>query len=167
MDSTHLHLVVNHFPIVGSFIGTVILIFGIILNSSGILRKTSFILLIGVAIAALVTFYSGEGAEHAVEKIPGIAESYIEEHEDHGKLFLTAAIITGVLSALGLLYEHFAKRNFKLLSYAVIFAALATCLFAIQTGNSGGEIRHTEIRTDAGSAPDSGNLPENESDHGD
>ncbi len=147
MSDIHLHLVLNHFPLIGLAIGTLVLLFGFLLKK-GQIKATALGIFIFSAIMTIVVNYTGEGAEHAVEKLPGISEQYLETHEDAAELFLIMMLILGWISLVTL---FLAIKKMKLAVYGyilVILLVIATVFAAKDVGTSGGEIRHTEIRPD-------------------
>ena len=66
MNDAHLHLLVNHFPIIGTIFGLGILIAGIIFKNNAV-KNVSYVIFIVTAIFALIAMSTGEGAEEIVE----------------------------------------------------------------------------------------------------
>jgi uncharacterized membrane protein len=64
MDATHLHLLLNHFPIIGTLIGTVIIIYGFIKNESKIKELSAYIIA-AMALIALPVFLLGNQLKKA------------------------------------------------------------------------------------------------------
>ena len=146
MNDAHFHLVVNHLPIIFPLVGVIILITGLIAKSEAVKRTAYLVFSIG-AISAIAAMTSGEGAEEVVENINGISENYIEKHEDAAKLFALLSYVLGGLSLIGL-WASFRQKTFSsIVSIAVLGLAFIVLVFAKQTGTSGGEIRHDEIRS--------------------
>jgi uncharacterized membrane protein len=145
MNEAHFHLVVNHLPIIFPIVGIIVLITGLISKSEAVKRTAYLIFTIG-AFTAIVAMTSGEGAEEVVEKISGISENYMETHEETAKTFAILSYILGGISLLGL-WASFKQKTFSnFISIGVLAFALVVLFFAKQTGTTGGEIRHTEIR---------------------
>lgn len=145
MNDAHFHLVVNHLPIIFPLVGVIILITGLIAKSEAVKRTAYLVFSIG-AISAIAAMTSGEGAEEVVENINGISENYIEKHEDAAKLFALLSYVLGGLSLIGL-WASFRQKTFSsIVSIAVLGMAIIVLVFAKQTGTTGGEIRHDEIR---------------------
>lgn len=148
MNEAHLHLVVNHLPIVGLLIGLLVLVTGFILKKPAV-KVTALGIFVFSALASIAAFYSGEGAEEIVERIPGISETLINQHEESAELFFTVILILGGVSLVTMFLEI---KNIKYTNYGfilVILLTLATGVLAKNVGTTGGEIRHTEIRNDA------------------
>jgi len=148
MNEAHFHLVVNHLPIVGILIGFLVLVIGFILKKPEV-KVTALGIFIFSALASIAAFYSGEGAEEIVERIPGISETLINQHEEAAELFFTVILILGGISLITMFLDikkyKFAKFGFIL----VILISLAAGVLAKSVGTTGGEIRHTEIRNDS------------------
>jgi len=148
MNDAHLHLVVNHFPIIGTIFGLGILISGMILKNNSV-KNTAYFLFIVSAIFAAFSMGTGEGAEEMVEDMPTVGKQIIHEHEEMAEKLATILYVLGVISLCGLFLNYKKHAKAKLVSFlAVIIGAVAVFL-AQQTGTTGGEIRHTEIRVNS------------------
>ena len=147
MNEAHWHLALNHLPIIIPIVGLLIMIGGILFKSE-IIKRTAYCIFILGAITAIVAMSTGEGAEEVVEGIQGIDERFIEEHEETAEVFATLLYILGGLSVIGL-WANWKKKSFsKTISFVTIAFTLIVFFYAKQTGTTGGEIRHTEIRAD-------------------
>jgi uncharacterized membrane protein len=145
MNDAHLHLVLNHLPIIIPLIGLLIMILGF-LSSSEIVKRTAYFVFVLAAITAIPAFLTGEGAEEVIEELAGIDQNLIKTHEEIAEKFAIICYVLGGVSLLGL-WANFYKKSFSnTISYLTILICIATLYFAKQTGTTGGEIRHTEIR---------------------
>ena len=81
MNDAHLHLLVNHFPIIGTIFGLGILISGLFLKNNSV-KNTAYVLFITAAIFGFLAISTGEGAEEIVEDFPNIGKKIILEHEE-------------------------------------------------------------------------------------
>lgn len=148
MNEAHLHLLVNHFPIIGALFGLGILITGMLLKNNSV-KNTAYILFIIAAIFAAFSMGTGEGAEELVEDLPNIGKKIIHEHEEVAEKFAIIMYVTGLF---GLLSFYTALKNHKLaktFSFITLAFALLAAVFSKSVGTTGGEIRHTEIRSNA------------------
>ncbi len=147
MTEAHYHLVVNHFPIIGTILGLGILAAGIF-SKNAVVKNVAYVVFIVAAVFAALSMTTGEGAEEVVEDMPGIGKQIIHEHEEIAEKLALVLYILGAVSLLGL-YTNFKNHSkAKLVSFVALAVALAGVFLAQQVGTSGGEIRHTEIRKD-------------------
>ena len=145
MNSVEMHLALTHVPVILSLVGLVILIVAI-LKRNRTLTKTSYIIILIAGVAALPVFFSGEGAEEAVEHLPGISEAIIERHEEVAKLAMIAIAATGALSLAALFFLRWVVASHILKATVLLLAVTSGGLMA-QTAHLGGQIRHSEIRS--------------------
>lgn len=153
MNDAHLHMVVNHFPIIGTILGLGILITGIILKNNSV-KNTAYFLFIVAAVFAAFSMGTGEGAEELVEDMPSVGKQIIHEHEEMAEKLAIVLYVLGVISLGGLFMNFKNHSKATLVSYAAVVVAVVGVFFAQQTGTTGGEIRHTEIRTNATQSSD-------------
>lgn len=145
MNEAHVHLLVNHFPIIGLFFGFLILLFGVG-KKNETLKKTAYSIFIFCMIMGKIAMMTGDKAEHKVEEMVGFSHDYIHEHEEAAELFMKPLYILGISSIFGLIVI---RRKSKYDTYVSVFVLVlaAVCIFlSNHVGTSGGEIRHTEIR---------------------
>lgn len=145
MNDAHLHLIVNHFPIIGSIFGLGILIAGLIFKNNAT-KNVAYVLFIIAAVFAFFSMFTGEGAEELVEDMPSIGKEIIHEHEEMAEKLALVLYLLGVVSLTGLYLNIRNHSKAKLVSFLVVTIAVVAVFLAQQTGTSGGEIRHTEIR---------------------
>ena len=143
MNSVEMHLALTHVPVILSLVGLIFLIVAI-LKRNRTLTKTSYIIILIAGVAALPVFFSGEGAEEAVEHLPGISEATIERHEGVAKLAMIAIAATGVLSLAALYFFRWVVASHILKATVLLLAVTSGGLMA-QTALLGGQIRHSEI----------------------
>ena len=148
MDTTHLHLLLNHFPIIGTLIGSGLLLWGILRRQDNIKMIASAILVI-MAILAFPVFLTGEPAEESVEKLPGVLDSMIELHEDAANIAIWLMGLTWLLALIAIFMNR-QKMQFAKQAYTFVFIISLICFTAMaRTGYYGGQIRHSELRTGA------------------
>ncbi len=146
MDATHLHLILTHFPIVGTILGIGILAYGQFLKNDTI-KKVALVTFVLMAILTIPVFLTGEEAGEAVEDIAGVSEQLIENHEELAEKAIWLMGLLGVLSLINL-FVIIKKWSFaKIISIITLIVSLGTFGLFAQVGSTGGEIRHSEIRT--------------------
>lgn len=148
MDQTHLHLLITHLPIFGSLLGTLVLGFAIWKKSDTTTLAAYYMLIIS-AFGAIIAYITGEGAEETVENIQGVSENVIDQHSDFAAYALTSLIVVGVLSLIGIYFNHTKSKYAKPVATITLFMALISFGLVARTGYLGGQIRHTEIASGA------------------
>ena len=145
MNDAHLHMVVNHFPIIGTIFGLGILIAALFLKNNTV-KNTAYVLFAIAAIFAFASMNTGEGAEEIVEDFPNIGKQIIHEHEELAEKFAIVMYVLGVASLLGLYLNLKNNAKAKLMSFLILTIAIVGIILSKAVGTSGGEIRHSEIR---------------------
>lgn len=148
MNDAHLHMVVNHFPIIGTIFGLGILLAGIFMKQT-VVKNVAYILFVVAAIFGAVSMATGEGAEEIAEKLPSVTDQIIHEHEEMAEKLALVLYALGVISLLGLYLNFKNHAKAAAVSYIALVVAVIGVFFGKQTGTTGGEVRHTEIRANA------------------
>ena len=150
MNAAHLHLALNHLPVVTTLIALILLAVAVAWRSDGLLRSGAAVAL-GAALVSAPAYLSGEPAEEQIEKMSGVSEDTIERHEEAAEAAAVAVALLG-LAAAGCLLRFRRTPIPRSVAVALLVVALvATALFG-RAANLGGEIRHPEIRADAAAA---------------
>jgi uncharacterized membrane protein len=137
-------LLLNHFPVIGTLIGSCLLLWGIIKKQDNIKSIAAFLLAV-IAIIAIPVYLTGEPAEESIEKLPGVSETMIELHDDAATIAIWLMGITGLASLLALIFEWKKRKTANsVFLFAFVFSVICFAAMA-RTGYYGGQIRHTEI----------------------
>ena len=147
MNPAHLHLILNHLPVVGLVFAFALLGWGTFRKNST-LAKAGFVTLIVVALLAVPAFLTGEPAEKVAKALPGVSDPIIEQHEDVAQAALIATTVAGVAALLGLWLAR-RKAVASWCALAVLLVAFVATGLMAWAANLGGKVRHTEIRGSA------------------
>lgn len=79
MSPTDVHLMLNHFSVIGSIFGVVLLVVAMVRNSRE-LMTLALASLLGVAILSIPVYFTGEAAERAIERQAGMPDEVVERH---------------------------------------------------------------------------------------
>jgi uncharacterized membrane protein len=157
MNFVQIHLLLNHFPVIGSIIG-----FGLFLISlfgkNDTLRRSSLIVFASTALIAIPAFVSGKGAQLMLKGKPGVSHAFVQRHEGSAMLALWFLEATGAFALAGLWQIHDRARMARWNLPAVLIFSLFAVGLMVRTGNTGGEIRHTEIRASQEPTPTEGSV---------
>jgi len=98
LDWPHVHIMINHFPVILTVMGAAAAVFGLFRGRRGVwLYATATMTM--AALTAIPTYFTGEPAEEGLHRPWYIARQSIHTHEDAA---LVAAIITGVAGLIAL-----------------------------------------------------------------
>jgi uncharacterized membrane protein len=145
MNLAHLHLLLNHFPIVGTVIGLGLFLLSLVRKNDD-LKRASLGVFCLIALLAIPVYQSGRAAEDIVEDSPGVSEVLIETHQDAALLAMVFMEITGAFAWLGLWQFRRMSRAGRWNSPAVLLFSVITVALMANAATLGGEIRHEEIR---------------------
>jgi uncharacterized membrane protein len=144
MNWAHIHLAVNHVPVILVPAALALLAWGVIRHSSELMRVGLASLVIAAAMGAAV-YFTGEPAEGVIEDIEGISKPAIEEHEEAAGFAAVATVLAGVL-AVGALFSARGGRAVPPMVLAATFVVtLAAAAALLRTAYLGGFIHHAEI----------------------
>jgi uncharacterized membrane protein len=144
MNGAHIHLLLNHVPILGSVFALCFLIYGHFFNNA-VITRAALVTIVVVAVISIPAFLSGEEAEHVVDAIIGINKDAMETHEEQAEIAFWTLLMNGAI-ALGTLISSIKTNKLSppLVWINLVLLILVVILMA-RTGWSGGEIRHSEI----------------------
>ena len=150
MSLVQLHLLLNHFPVVGVVI-VALLLTAAVFRRSGELATASLALFALVGAVSILVFLTGEPAQEAVEKLPGISERLIDRHEDAARIAMIVTAAFGAL-ALGTLVVYRRRALPRWITLFALVGAVGSTATMAYAANLGGQIRHTEITGGSASA---------------
>ena len=164
MNAVHLHLMVNHLPVIGTPLVGLLLLWGLIRRSREVTRVAVGAALILAALSYPV-FLTGEPAEDRVEDSAWLQERMVHDHEERAEVALIAVLLTGLVAGVGL-WQSRRGKPVPMATAGITLAGLAVSagLFG-WTALAGGRIRHEEIRPGAGAAAIRAETSSHDRDH--
>jgi NADH:ubiquinone oxidoreductase subunit 4 (subunit M) len=153
MDLAHLHLMMNHVPVMGVLFAILIALIGGIARSK-IAVRVGLIMLVLSGLIAVPVYLTGESAEELVEGLPGVSEALIDRHESAAGISLALVGVSGAFALLTLLFSGSSRQLLPGAFFVMtMLLALLGGASVINTANLGGQIRHTEIGAANGATP--------------
>jgi uncharacterized membrane protein len=149
MNLPHVHLLLNHWPIIGAFVGLLLFLVAFFANSDD-LKQASLAFFTLIALLAIPTYTSGDVANEVLKTSTALPKELINTHQGAALLSLIFIEITGAVALIGLWQfsrmsrpapAAVARWNFAL----VLLLSIVTAGLMTVTGNTGGAIRHPEI----------------------
>lgn len=145
MSQAHIHLLVNHLPIVGSLFALVLLGVGL-LQKNDTLTRAGLVAVLAAGLLCLPAQLTGEGAAAIVQDLPRVSRALINEHEEAAELGFWALESAAALALFGFLLLKNASPRARLLAVLALVATGLSFGLLARAGYFGGLIRHTEIR---------------------
>lgn len=145
MNLAHLHLMLIHFPIAGSFFGIPLLAWALWRRAELGATAAAAAVVLAAGIAGGLALNTGDGAEEVVEDQPGVTEAAIHEHEERAEVAATLGGLTALLGVAALGAAAMSKGRIAQGALgAALVAEIATAGAMAWTGNAAGAIRHPE-----------------------
>jgi hypothetical protein len=148
MSWAHIHLALNHVPVIGLPIVLLLLAWALVRGNAE-LTRVSFGMLVVLAVTTLVVQLTGEPAEDLVEGLPGVVDSMIERHEEAALIGTVAMSGIGLLALYGLWRLRGGRTLARWVPMTVLSAGVLLAGYFGWVANLGGQIRHSEIRPTA------------------
>lgn len=145
MNWAHVHLVVNHAPVVGGFFVLALGAWAFVRRSAE-LRRAALLGSAFLAPAALLAFLSGREAEEVVEAFPDVPHALLEGHEEAALAALLAFALAGVAAAAVLLLQREGETPGPRATALCLALLLGAAGLVTWAANLGGQIRHPEAR---------------------
>jgi hypothetical protein len=157
MNITHVHLLLNHIPTIGTAIAIGLLVLSLFRRSDELRRVTLEVVFV-VALLTIPAYLSGVSAQQAQLNNPDIAEAFVDAHWTAALWAFLLMQISGAIAWLALWkFRRSARMSPALLGAVLVMSTLAFAASA-RAANLGGEIHHPEIMV-AGAATEQAAPP--------
>lgn len=145
MSAAHVHLLLNHLPILGTLFSLLLLLYGLVRKSDEI-KRVSFGSFIITSLVTIPAYGSGLAATSIVEGLPDVSKTIIEQHQQAALITLVTIEILGAVALLTLWLSRRSPDTRRWLVLVVLVLAILAGGLGMWTGNLGGQVRHTEVR---------------------
>lgn len=145
MNSTYFHLILTHFPIIGTMFGLILLGYGMY-SKNDLFKKAGLITFIATALIGIPAFLTGDGAAETLKKLKSVPENLINSHEELGEKAVWVIVALGLLSLIGLYLDYKKDLRFRIACLVILVFSALTFVLMIFVGYTGGQMRLSEIR---------------------
>ena len=152
MDWTHLHLALNHVPVLGTPFLLGLLLWSWARRQAMTLRFCLWLFVV-LAAASVAIKFTGDFAAEKVGTQPGFEKALIDQHEQSADQATTGVFFMGITAAVALFVSRRGRPTPKWSLGLLALLALVTFALMARTANFGGHIRHPEIRPGAAHTP--------------
>lgn len=146
MNLSHFHLIITHVPVLGTFFGVGLLLFGWLRRNEEF-KRVALLVFVVDALMILPAYLSGPSAADLIGGLMrGMTMDAGDQHAEVAILALAGSLATGIVSLAGLvLFRKVRSVPSGFLALVLLLALLSGALLG-WTANLGGRIRHLEIR---------------------
>jgi hypothetical protein len=152
INVSHLHLLMNHVPTVGTVVAVGLLLLAYIRRGEP-LKIAGLEVLFLIALLTLPAYMAGVGAYQKLRDQPGISEVAIRAHHDAALAGFTVIEFAGFVGWIALWQSRRHGRTTPGVVPAATLLAIVSLALMARAATLGGEIRHPEIRAEAAAAP--------------
>jgi hypothetical protein len=153
VDTTHLHLLLNHVPTVGTAAALALLLLALVRRHEG-LKLAGLEVIFVIALLTMPVYMTGVAAQHKIHKMPGVSDTAMSLHQDAALTGFTVAEFAGFVAWIGLWQSRRKGRAAPAVIPAVVILTAASLALMGRAANLGGDIRHPEIGDVVASAMD-------------
>jgi hypothetical protein len=159
MNYAHIHIVLNHFPTIGTVIGASLFAYALWRRNEE-LKNIGFVIFMLMSLLTIPTFITGAAADQAIAGRSELDTVMVDLHQSAAILASATLFLTGTFAWLALWQVRRYKIASSWTSGLVMVLSVLTIGLMMQTGSLGGEISHLEIRAEG--APNLTTLPGDE-----
>lgn len=145
MSAAHIHLLLNHIPILGTIFALLLLVYGMVRKSDEVKRASLWAFVL-TALITIPVYLTGDGTAEIVGNLPGVSVDIITQHNNAANFTITAIEVLGAVSLLSLWLSRRAVSVKSWMVWAVLALSVISAGLGVWTGGLGGQIRHTEVR---------------------
>jgi hypothetical protein len=155
---SHLHLILNHVPTVGSAVALGLLLLAFLRRNEH-LKIAGLEVLFLIALLTLPVYVTGVGAQRDLRGRPAVSDTAIREHQDVALAGFTVTEFAGFVAWVALFQYRRMGRASRGLVPAVMVLLVASLAIMGRAANLGGEIRHPEMSAGVGSGVEPASEP--------
>jgi len=146
MNWTHLHLALNHVPVLGVPFVVLLLAWGWVFRKREVVRVAVLWIAL-VSVVAIAVKFTGDFAVDVDPTRLAEARAYLDRHEESADQATTAVFLLGLMASVAL-YVGRGERVLPTWMLAVLVAlGIGTSVLYARSANLGGQINHPELRS--------------------
>jgi uncharacterized membrane protein len=145
MNYVHIHLLLNHFPTIGFFIGLAVFFIALVRRSDE-LQEAGLVIFFVTAALTIATYVTGNDAQEAIRDTPGVSQALVSQHESAALVAFGFMQATGFFAWVGLWMLRRIGRVAGWNLSVITLLAILTFVLMSRAAYIGGELRHPEIQ---------------------
>ena len=145
MNWVHLHLALNHIPVLGTLFVGLLLVTALIKHNREMVRL-SLIWFVTLTLVSIPIKFTGDFAHQATIDSEWLPTEIVANHEQAADQATSAIFVLGLFAAYGLFQGRDNRPIPIWLTVVITILTLGTFALMARTANLGGQLRHEEIR---------------------
>ena len=145
MNYPHLHLLINHLPVLGSIFSLLLVLLAMRRRSRDLTRLALWVTLVA-GLSVWPAHLTGDEAHEQVENYPAFDHDTTHEHEDAADFALAWMLATAAAAGVTLYLGRGERTEPRWARGAVLLCLAFSVAVLARTAWLGGAIRHAEIR---------------------
>ncbi|MGV3754641.1 MAG: hypothetical protein ACO1QS_04615 [Verrucomicrobiota bacterium] len=145
MDWIHLHLALNHVPVLGTLFVCLLLLTAAVRKEES-LKRLSLWWTVALMLISIPLKFTGDFAAEKAGKEPWFIETLVQAHEQAADQATTGIFLMGIAAIMALVIARKARPVATWSLMLTLVVGLLTFALMARAANLGGQIRHTEIR---------------------
>lgn len=150
MNSAHIHIVLNHFPIIVTFVALMVAAVAII-TKQAVIKRLVLGMLVLIAVSGVAAYFTGLAVEKEYFGPGSPSLEQVGRHKASAQVSWIVGLVAGAVGIGGLLMSRRTPEVPNLVTAVSVLALLVCTFFFMKTSNLGGQIMHPEIRSDPAS----------------
>jgi hypothetical protein len=147
MGGAHVHLVVNHVPVLGMLLGSLLLLIAIRSRERASWVRAALLILTISFIAVVAAFFSGEPALQQIEGLPRTSGVALSEHHVRSVYGLALSGAAAVAAGVAVVLARKRSGEYSRPSLAILLGVCMSSSLALGwTSLAGGRINHPELQ---------------------
>jgi len=148
LSLAHIHIMINHIPVMGTIFLVILMVVGLIRKSNEILR-VGFFFTVALALATVPVYLTGDPAKDQIRHETWFERDRVNAHDEMATKGFIAVLVTGAIAIAAIWMARKGGPVRLGMAVLVLFGLLVSSgLFGL-AALKGGEIRHDEIRVGA------------------
>jgi uncharacterized membrane protein len=148
---THIHLMINHVPVIGLAVPITLLLIDWVRKNRK-LEWLSLQMFVVFALLAIPVYLTGSPASHRMREMPGISRDAIHRHSNAADFAFWTMEGLGAISLFALYKFWSSEAVPPRITTALLALALVALGLMIWTADLGGKIRHSEDESSSATA---------------
>ncbi|MBC7713079.1 MAG: hypothetical protein H7177_07055 [Rhizobacter sp.] len=146
MNAAQIHLMINHFPIAGSFLVVLFFIMAFVFKNKQFILSGMIIAIIS-GVFTIGMDLSGDGTEEIIKNKPGVTHALIKAHEEAADKTLIVMVLMALAAGVWFYARSKKPAWISKIEIGVFVLGIISSGLIANTAHLGGMIRHDEIRT--------------------